>query len=105
MAFLWVIEMSKHTPGPWFISGRMTKFIEARIPGGMIQEVAGVGPTDFDNGYGEQQEANARLISAAPDLLAAAERVLEKLDHPTLGVTIYDADALRDAIAKARGEA
>ena len=50
-------------------------------------------------------KANAHLIVAAPDLLAAAERVLAKLDHPTLGVTIYDADALRDAIAKARGEA
>ena len=49
-------------------------------------------------------KANAHLIVAAPDLLAAAERVLAKLDHPTLGVTIYDADALRDAIAKARGE-
>lgn len=50
-------------------------------------------------------KANAHLIVAAPDLLAAAERVLAKLDHPTLGVTIYDADALREAIAKARGEA
>ena len=49
-------------------------------------------------------KANAHLIVAAPDLLAAAERVLAKLDHPTLGVTIYDADALREAIAKARGE-
>ena len=50
-------------------------------------------------------KANSHLIVAAPDLLAAAERVLAKLDHPTLGVTIYDADALREAIAKARGEA
>lgn len=50
-------------------------------------------------------KANAHLIVAAPDLLAAAERVLAKIDHPTLGVTIYDADALREAIAKARGEA
>lgn len=49
--------------------------------------------------------ANARLIAASPDLFAAACRVLEKLDHPTNSVTAFDADALRDAIAKARGEA
>ena len=101
--------MSKHTAGPWVIIPGGDEWSQGRIatiepkPETMIETnywtVAEV------NNRRDEREANAQLISAAPDLLAAAERVLEKLDHPTLGVTIYDADALRDAIAKARGEA
>lgn len=45
-------------------------YIEARIGGGMLQEVAACGPTAEGS---EQQEANARLIAAAPELLAALE--------------------------------
>lgn len=63
----------KHTPGPWFVTGSMTKYVEARIPGGLIQEVASCGPTEADGGYGDQQQANAKLIAAAPDLLAKLE--------------------------------
>ncbi len=74
--------MSKHKPGPWFVNGResYTKYIEARIGGGLLQEVAACGPTEQQ----EQQEANARLIAAAPDLLEALiamER--EKSDYMT----------------------
>jgi hypothetical protein len=68
--------MGKHTPWPWFVTGNMTKYVESRIGGGMIQEVAACGPTDADNGYGEQQEANARLIAAAPELLESLDNVL-----------------------------
>lgn len=62
-------QETKHTAGPWFTSRpHSTTYIEARIDGGMIQEVASIGPTQ--NGWGESQ-ANAHLIAAAPDLLAA----------------------------------
>lgn len=71
--------MNKHTTGPWFISGRMTKYVEARLPGGLIQEVASVGPTEADGGYGPQQHANAKLIAAAPDLLEALVEVTASL--------------------------
>ena len=101
--------MYKHTAGPWLIIPGGDEWSQGRIatiepkPETMIETnywtVAEV------NNRRDERESNARLISAAPDLLAAAERVLAKLDHPTLGLTIYDADALRDAIAKARGEA
>lgn len=50
-------------------------------------------------------EATARLIAAAPDLLAAAQRVVAKLQHPTASVTYFDQEALQLAIAKATGEA
>ena len=63
--------MSDFTPGPWVVVGRLTKYVEARLVGRLIQEVAACGPTMADEGYGQQQEANARLIAAAPDLLEA----------------------------------
>lgn len=67
---------AKHTPGPWFLSGSMTKYVEARIGNGFLQEVASVGPTVADAGYGDQQMANARLIAAAPELLEALQELL-----------------------------
>ena len=56
------------TPGPWYATGKLTRYVEARIDGGLIQEVAACGPTEADGGYGPQQEANARLIAAAPTM-------------------------------------
>lgn len=60
---------SKHTPGPWFTTreGFSTVYVEARLRGPTIQEVAACGPTE---GGPEQQDANARLIASAPELLA-----------------------------------
>lgn len=70
------------TPGPWYVTGKLTRYVEARIDGGLIQEVAACGPTKADGGYGPQQEANARLLAAANpatilellDRLEAAEK-------------------------------
>lgn len=75
------------TPGPWYVTGKLTRYVEARIDGGLIQEVAACGPTKADGGYGPQQEANARLIAAANpatisellDRLEAAEREAERM--------------------------
>lgn len=98
--------MSKHTPGPWFISGSMTKYVEARIGGGLIQEVASCGPTEADCGYGEQQRANAQLISSSPELLEALENMVSKAQKQNWNDS-YPAElnAAYAAIAKARGEA
>jgi hypothetical protein len=46
-------------------------------------------------------EANARLIAAAPDLLAAAEDIINLLLPIDVGARIYW-DNLKKAIAKAR---
>ena len=87
------------TPGPWYVTGKLTRYVEARIGGGLIQEVASCGPTEADGGYGPQQAANARLIAAAPDLLEALRGVLRIADRKT-----DEFDAARAAIAKATGE-
>ncbi|WP_447879789.1 hypothetical protein [Serratia fonticola] len=69
----------KGTPGPWFVTGNMTKYIESSIKNGLIQEIAAVGPTDADGGYGNQQQANAKLIAAAPELLESLQEVMAAL--------------------------
>lgn len=68
--------MNGFTKGEWFAKrdGWSNIYIECRIGGGMLQEVAACGPTA--NGS-EEQEANAKLIASAPDLLEA----LKNLEH------------------------
>lgn len=101
--------MSKHTPGPWFEhrEGFSTVYIEARIGGGVIQEVAACGPTEAGS---EQQSANARLISAAPDLLEALEDMVSLVKsrcYPQPDKPSSDwgrAEAAELIIKKAKGE-
>ncbi|WAT30122.1 hypothetical protein [Pseudomonas sp. GXZC] len=66
---------AKHTPGPFFTTCPHggTIYVEARLRGSTIQEVAAVGPTEAP----EQQHENAKLFAAAPDLLKALEMCIE----------------------------
>lgn len=65
----------KHTPGPWVVqdgdrfSMEMVITSQRRIEESMapICEM----DVDYDGEHGEEQHANARLIAAAPELLAA----------------------------------
>ncbi len=59
----------KHTPGPFFTTCPHggTIYVEARLRGSTIQEVAAVGPTETP----EQQQANAKLFAMSPQLLLA----------------------------------
>jgi len=88
-----------HTPGPWFSPDRLhgTRYVEARIDRGMLQEVAACGPTEKP----EQQEANARLIAAAPELLETLKNMLDVWEHG--GLKPYPIAKARAAIAKATG--
>lgn len=54
--------MNKFTKGSWFAKrdGWSTVYIECRIGGGMLQEVAACGPTESGS---DEQEANANLIA------------------------------------------
>lgn len=90
--------MSDYTPGPWFISD------EDRWSYESIEIIASDGScVAKTDGWGEEfqgeEEANARLIVAAPELLEALEFVMtahgEQLD-----AAFAQAQA---AIAKARG--
>lgn len=89
--------MSKHTPGPW-----ETNRFHAILGGTEIQYVNGSGRPQValacvvEEG---SQEANARLISAAPELLEALRGVLRVADRAT-----DEFDAARAAIAKATAE-
>lgn len=98
-----------HTPGPWQcqVYGKRSWGIfhlSDGVYGGTFAEVNNIG---FTNESRDQAEANAHLIAAAPDLLAACEAALAARfggDDPCC-----DADPLtnqlRAAIAKAKGGA
>ncbi len=60
----------KYTRGPWTILNYCSadKWITIKEPGVKI---------DYDDVDQQEQEANARLIAAAPDLLAACDRVVD----------------------------
>jgi len=101
--------MKEHTPGPWdeMVIGRDNQFIEIENKDQSICTVL-----NFDTD--ENMFANACLIAAAPDLLAACEAIDAELMHLeasdlALFYQIEDEMAdviikMRQAIAKARGE-
>lgn len=94
--------MNKHTPGPW-TAGRpdMQTFVDG-VPSKWIYDDKGqyvAAASGRIDGPWEQVMANARLIAAAPDLLAVAEYALEVSDK--WGALHQMATA---AIAKARGK-
>lgn len=106
--------MSKHTPGPWVYAreygesvteapkittvARCADFViglECDYPGG-----------DYRNGdHSGDEEADARLIAAAPDLLEACRAMLDCCyDMDRNDETLAAVKATMKAIAKATGE-
>ena len=65
-----------HTPGPWhFYIHEPTSVIEVGVPARPVgRKVVATLEIGFDEPFESQQRANARLIAAAPDLLALAKR-------------------------------
>lgn len=61
-------EERTHTPGPWEVSGRFGTCIFSEGP-----EVARANVHALKGWGVERAQANARLIAAAPDLLAALQ--------------------------------
>ena len=101
--------MSAHTPGPWAVwTEEKTRRDDVYIagnptgaPGGMRHLAYMVSTSD-----GDQTEANARLIAAAPDLLAALESALAMIcEECADGECTEQAAAARAAIGKATGRA
>jgi hypothetical protein len=116
-------DMSAHTPGPWSKNGLPRDFIGIETDDVYVAHVLRDGHTP--DGGPLQAVANARLIAAAPELLAAAKAALAydaaiwrrgqdgTYDTDPLGAIAegHDLDALymdwrnkaRDAVAKATG--
>lgn len=106
--------MNAFTPGPWHLSDERHDGDERMIHddfdghGCVIACVWPLG-ADFDNDGHGSRDANARLIAAAPELLAACEAAFEQWyigDDDENREEAYAAQSLlRGAIAKATGEA
>ncbi len=82
----------KHTPGPWVV--KKTTELDSRERLYLVQDTDKWDVCALHGNY-DGQEATARLIAAAPDLLAAAKAMFEEGAHGF--------DMLRAAIAKAEG--
>lgn len=115
---------TKFTPGPWIVTH------EERWPFGIavepnvlqmsriaystkqktLQDVRDATWFPFDEvenvaGLVAEQEANANLIAAAPDLYAALDAMFDEEGGFFKMTTHADADMVRAALRKARGEA
>ena len=99
--------MAEHTPGPWHVSTAAN-----RKPTVVSPDLLGIAACILPHGkYGEWEEdlANARLISAAPELFRCLKAVVEEMDiilekEMIFGDGLLDwLEAARAAIAKAEG--
>lgn len=100
-----------HTPGPWDTNTRQVEWRElyARLITGPDGRVLGAA-ADFNNTLRDPEaDANARLMAAAPDLLAALEAALEQtedgLHRSPCDVPDCWVEAAHAAIAEAKGGA
>ena len=88
----------KHTPGPWKYSHRGVYF---------YSNVHKYGET-IAKCYGNNYQANARLIAAAPELLEACKIALQAINECDMEVGLFNAteqeitDKLYAAIAQAK---
>ena len=112
---------AKHTPGPWLVKPLLTPENDDD-PMGVYKvqpafdeltklyfEMDPEEDMDFDEKVHGVNEANARLIAAAPELLGALEQIAFCVGDGSLPLRKADAYAMveiaRAAIAKTRGEA
>lgn len=103
--------MSKHTPGPWAFSRwdewGDTRFYIAQADGApYTPNYSDVATLVAETCIGEKvatQEANARLIAAAPELLEALELLTAGIES-SVSDTYIPLVKARAAIAKATGE-
>jgi hypothetical protein len=95
---------TKHTPGTWDREPEM-EFEEER-PNWRITDKDGNEIATVYAGWAEEHsEANARLISAAPELLATLEKVMRWVDsHPRKATIVQSVkEEAWAALAKAAG--
>ena len=82
--------MSKFTPGPW-------KVIDYKDSMGVIgfRGTLGIPVAHINMAFKDEEQANAKLIAAAPDLLFAAKQALMALEEG------YDAPKIREDLKAA----
>lgn len=106
------MEQAKHTPGPWMLTegDRFDKEMVITTQHRLDESIGCICEMDvyFTGQIGIEQEANARLIAAAPELLIALNDVLSEFAKDGHGGEFEDGehpyvDAARAAIAKATG--
>lgn len=88
---------NKHTPGPWYAESG-----HEQQNGQLYWQVTDGNDAIMQNQFcwcHGSQEANARIIAAAPDLLEALDRAVAEFDSNTDWRMVA-----RAAIAKARGQ-
>jgi hypothetical protein len=103
--------MSKHTPGPWVVDEANTNLV-ARLVNGVYEYVCAVEPSSFSTREcsDDQEESDARLIAAAPELLEALKAIELALKLPTVtpAQVLHESSVIRQgiraAIAKAEGK-
>ncbi len=99
--------MSAHTPGPWFVTHVPTSAGSAFRIGSAFAEkgCAWIYADGIRKGIvdaiprAQELAANARLIAAAPDLLAA----LRRCRFDSLNMSLADLEFCRAAVEKATG--
>lgn len=95
------MSKAKHTPGPW--TSQVGKARENLIVDEIGFIIASV--NQFAESFGDKQDdANAHLIAAAPDLLAALKMLHDVVDEQVdSAVVVVPLGYARAAIAKAEG--
>ena len=100
---------AKHTPGPWvLVDGEWSEKEKVITTQSRLNEsMVGICEMDVDfcGPHGDQQEANARLISAAPDLFHALVEIVAAADGDGWKARDAGFKNARAAIAKATGQA
>lgn len=99
------MSIQKHTPGPWIAGRRDAYEINITSPSRFIADIYNA-TAKVGNGYpsADEADANAALITAAPELLKAARQAA--MSHMRYGMVMQsDVTALLEAIAKAEGGA
>ena len=92
--------MSSHTPGPWVFNESIPRTVKAPKDGYITRHICDM---DASTISAFDQDANARLIAAAPDLLEALSLLVAGIED-SVSPTFIPLAKARDAIAKATGE-
>ncbi len=93
---------AKHTPGPWLQEPGDTVICIRATADHESYRIADVGGMPYWKRFTEADKSNARLIAAAPDLLAACKEFVRKVDAGEAKSTRSYAQ-MNAAIAKAEG--